>query len=776
MARKQNEELMLPDEIEEAVRGLNLPDRLLEGGEPNPDYPRAVASKWQEILLAAASQGKSIPNGKSMFDGLKSIAEMHGFNPKNLADVRTDAQVFEDAVNSLIERGDSAFEMADSTVKLLEEGFAKALNGCIARIDEETEKAKAAGANPYPKKDLDRIRGKKKALENWIEVLKRVMEIRQVARKPVLTTYEPPLASARWVSATHEERRWAMEASHVLRFMLYVGRSNIPGAAYQKRHNIFYMTEHLCRMATAVWEAENGVYFTNQGPQKGVIQYEGVLIAAPPGHWKSELSNHVVGLWLCKNPREQVKIGHAKPDNASSVLQYAAAMFREDEPVGRRRATLYPAARMAKKDDTKRSMRLELPVTQKAPTLTSNGVHEAIGGHNASRIVYDDVVDQDEMWSTSDRDRTTAVIRDTWMNRLRGNPGIDSFWMSVTTIWHEDDFNSRMIDAARKGKKIVKVLMLPAGGPEDNFKPVCEHCADRAKLRSKWQEDSSAYNTVYRMLPTPDQGRIVNKVGLYDSDSPEHREFMDNCFAVHCSVDPTATTKPRSDKAGVVFAAHGDKQVVNEDGNTQTVTQLRVFKADRLAATPLDICHMIVAYAHDNRLDGVTIETQGGYSTMAEYLDAYAGIETNMMDPTHQGKKGVRLRQVANLLDASRPQGGMSVPVLLPGVRNENGNLVPRSDIQWLVDEIEKFGSAKTDDGLDALVQLVRHLRDELTVGPGVVTEAVREAVKGNPRMKAEMERALASMMKVDEENVWENDIRFMQGMAPARGYSPAWN
>lgn len=571
---------------------------------------------------------------------------------------------------------------------------------------------------------------RRKQAERWIALVEKLRRVRKWVREPI------PEGTPK-----HERDWW--EASRTLRFMLYVGRSNISEDG--RGNQIYQISKHHCCMGVGVWIAMHGVYFSWAGAQKGAYwgsrganpRFNGCIIACPPGHGKSEFATHETAMWLIDNVYEQILVGHAKENMASIQLKYTSALFDTKEPVGRRCHALFPDVRLAtdkKKRTTATTMYLETDQTLKAASMRSHGINEAISGSNATKMLLDDPVDEKEADEATTRERKFNRINNTWLTRLRGAE--ETFLLVTTTIWHEDDSASRLIALARNGKARYVVVQMPAGGPENNFKPVWSEMYGRAYLRAKYHANPTGYRTVYMMQPASKSGRIVNSVRYFDPDSEEHRSFMETAV-IHVSLDPSATNRKKSDKHGVVSIAVGEivQEVKTETGkNISTRRVARVYAAETMQASPTDVLGSIAARAAVQRVDWFHMETVAGFGSLAEVAENLYEIPVVRHQPSGAGSKEQRLRAVAPMMDASLP--GMIPCVEFPHHPGDPSRA--HEDIRWLIDQILRFGSTKADDGVDALTQLLRYLMGELSPGVGAVTKSVQEALqRGNPALRA---------------------------------------
>lgn len=764
-----------PTQLAESIKALELPPQMNTDGTHNIEYYRSLYRRWLEIGIAAASEGRAIPQYDQMRKGISQMCEMDGIDERRLTDTRSDTEILRDALDRLAENPDAVYEESDATLKALKEEMGKAMELADKHIQASMEHAEKLNLAPIDPVVIARLRKKKQALGRWVSRIESALELREWAR-----VEHPKSMDWFWKIRPdwdRERAKMAIEASHPLRFMLYVGRSNI---SEQGRGNAIYrFGSHHGKFAKTLWEARKGIDFDREGAKYGVFcgskRYEGVILVSHPGTGKSEFVTHVIGLWFCQNPYKQILVGHAKGDMAAKMVRYMSAMVDPKEPVGRRCLALFPHLTLADHGNTASSMRLQTDQTIKEPTLRAHGMGERISGGNADTIVLDDPVDEKESDSETQRNTTYSRITNTWFTRLRGSS--DTFKIIIATIWHPDDAVSRLIKLQREDKAMFRLCIIGAGGPDEYFKPVWPEMYDAAYLKSKWQLNPAAYMTVWGCNPQSKSGQIVSKLALYDCESREHQDFLTTAEK-HVSIDPSATNRQKSDKAGVIYAAMGDLRWEAKDEHGKTIhksdRRLRILKADDLRANQLEIAEHVAAFSMMMPVHQVIVECVGGLSTTADLLENHHGIACYREDPTGKGSKEIRLKRVAVALDDSHRAMGKSAVVEWPATRNQQGDLELVEGVRWLADQVLRFGVASSDDGVDALTQLIKVLRADLGVGePDVTTAARKSSASGDPRLLRLYEGLREARLA---RSVEDEDYGFLNEQAPDMGHEYAYS
>lgn len=268
----------LPDDMQaDWVLALELPDipPAKVAGKINPEHYRVRLSHINLVAEAAVKRGGSIPfNVESLTKMIEREASMAGLDAASISDARSEGDKIIAAVNRLLDEGDkdTIFEQTDDDIDLLIKEMERVVEGpdmCLHLIQD----------NQYTSEMIaeKKTRGKK-----WLNRLQRVRRLRDLARYPI-----PPDVNVDKKISPALYAAW--EASHILRYMLYVGRSSTitrPTARGFQSH-IYRFGRHHARFAVDTWEARTGTLFENhQILINGRQPYKGVILIAPPGHGK----------------------------------------------------------------------------------------------------------------------------------------------------------------------------------------------------------------------------------------------------------------------------------------------------------------------------------------------------------------------------------------------------------------------------------------------------------------------------------------------------------
>ena len=267
----------LPDDMQaDWVLALNLPDIPPSkiGGKINPEHYRVRLAHINLVAEAAVKRGGAIPfNVESLTKMIEREASMAGLDATSISDARSEGDKILAAVNRLLDEGDkdTIFEQTDDDIDLLLKEMEAVVVGPKGAKNVIEDRQFASG---QPERQT---RGKK-----WLNRLRRVKRLREMARHPI-----PPSVKKETKDYPQLEAAW--ESSHILRYMLYVGRSSTISQPTEHGFpsHIYRFGIHHARFAVSTWEARTGSVFEDgkfkiraRPPRKGVI------LIAPPGHGK----------------------------------------------------------------------------------------------------------------------------------------------------------------------------------------------------------------------------------------------------------------------------------------------------------------------------------------------------------------------------------------------------------------------------------------------------------------------------------------------------------
>jgi hypothetical protein len=225
----------------------------------------------------------------------------------------------------------------------------------------------------------------------------------------------------------------------------------------------------------------------------------------------------------------------------------------------------------------------------------------------------------------------------------------------------------------------------------------------------------------------------------------------------HVTVDPTATNKETSDKAGLVYVAVGETPVVTINNGTETigyVNKVRVIDYKEIHVNQVELADTVAKYSMSRPVYQVHVETRGGYQATADILQNKWGIEAVRHDPGPKNKEQ-RLKQCAGVIDNSL--AGLPALIEFPGVTMTDGRVGPDEKHKQFYNQFLDFGYAVDDHCVDAMTQLVNYLLRSGTIvaGGGAKTIAPRLFESRNQRMSLELDQYEAPAKKDQSNEDW---------------------
>jgi len=718
--------------------GVVDPPPAVVGGKPNPEHYRVRARNLNTIAEYHLYRGNGLPfNVESATNMLFKEAVLAGIDTTHLADIRTDEEKLSDWAALFQEDAEELWNRVDEDLVLMEKNTE-------AMLDHARDILKArAGDEPLEewvkrqeKKEEEKFR-RYERLKKMLDRIRRVRKVQTAARNPV----------PKWGTRNAIESN-AWESTHTLRFMQYVSRSNMSTLREDSASKVFAYGRMHVRLSLDTWESRCGIEYSKGKIVKGGHPFKGVNLIAPPGHGKSDFVMHLIGLEICKKPTIQAVYLHASEDVAKEALGYIKNFFQGVTPSGKRTAALYPGVVIDPKQNNAYAFRLKVKEKLRNPTLRASGVMSARLGISTDFQVWDDVVPQSDREEPTSRERRFSRLSGTWLTRQRGQ---NTFIVNVGTIWHHDDAMSKMLDIGRKTGQFCNSIQC-TGGPSSHppFKPLWPEVFPARELRRRFEQmnsDRNLWAANYEANPIADDARLIRKLRLYDPLAQEHADFLSSA-QFHISVDPSATNRETSDKAGIVYVAIGEVRRAGEDGSVVFETRMRILDAIEIHANQNEVVDRVAAYAMQRPVFQVHVETRGAFHATADTFQERYGLEVNRIDPKNKSKE-IRLREVATLIDDS--SNDYRAKVEFPGVEGPTG-LEGDPRWGWLYTQFKDFGVTAHDHSLDATTQIVRWFNQQglLVSGTGEASRTMARALAntGDSRILRFLKEAQERMEK----------------------------
>lgn len=279
-------------------------------GEPNPAYYAAMLDianrRYMSILFTG---GKSDFAYAQFQKGVVDAARMVGVTEREILDRRTDEQRSEDVLKLLSADPESMFGIADDDLK----AFDRVLETIEERMDSADKQVREVLEGILVKEEDDRDarmevgaagRAAMKGLRHpkvWRRRIARVLRLRQRAKLRV----PPNGIEGGWTGNQHTEAarpglyKQSLHAAHLLRFMIYVGRTGMDTSEQFNQKDkvdpadlIFDIGPHHAKFCATLWVHRTGakptyISETDKYEYKlGVTPYQGSVQIMPIGHGK----------------------------------------------------------------------------------------------------------------------------------------------------------------------------------------------------------------------------------------------------------------------------------------------------------------------------------------------------------------------------------------------------------------------------------------------------------------------------------------------------------
>tara|TARA_R110002111_G_scaffold50922_3_gene89311 strand:+ start:135221 stop:137869 length:2649 start_codon:yes stop_codon:yes gene_type:complete len=745
----------------------------------NVDPKRCVRNLITLLMRVSlgVADGKEPPAGWSantLLNVGKEMAKAHGIDWDKAADTRTPQEISADAMVELIRMGPTELlcqtdDMLDAMEAQLDE--IDALGSMIYDKLNDVSAGKILGSVDMPEdQNPDEPPGPKAiraVAHQWQRRIRRVRELARRAKEPC----DPESTG---------KRRRVQEATHLLRYMLYVDRSERPNLStladevyvFGEIHVRAVMGLHFSREGYGRTEygllKPGDVYHTSGQARtfKG-IHYSGTLIMLPPRHGKTVIVKADMALAINLKPDIQMAIVHDTEDMASKILVSVATRFSKETEQGRRNYRLFPYE-LDPTDNNNYSIRVKTRNRPMNANLIACGVWSSGLGNNLHRLYGDDIVPASDVHEAAKRTRRIKQFHTVWGSRDQGSCA----YSTLTGYPHHyqdlmwKTWEGAVLSAKTNGRQGLNwwCVRIPVGGPKD--KPGIKKFQSIFKvypyqwLKDKYRSysDRAVWAANYELDPMPEGSKIVEKVELYDSESPETRRMLD--LAEHImSIDPTSTKNLKtSDMVGVSIGALGESVTLTEDeyGNShsQRRRMLYITHDDEFLATqPEIIDHMLAisdARPLNREINQAIIEVTGVGHSLVDFLESLHGIN-GVHEAKASANKAERFRAVAGMIENSDPQNAPP-KVALPGrrKRDENGDPIIGGELELLpgferlYNYIVNFKVESGFHSLDAMVHMVEFCKQNRGLaqgGNGFSRQAAARYAPGTSMTKVNYEK-----------------------------------
>jgi len=350
-----------------------------------------------------------------------------------------------------------------------------------------------------------------------------------------------------------------------------------------------------------------------------------------------------------------------------------------------------------------------------APSIYAVGLEGSITGIRADVIIIDDLIDQNNVMTDSQRDKVNWF----WDNVIIPTLNPDGRIFAVGTRWHAKDFYTRLLeDPTYKDH----TFMFPSieldekgnykvgkDGKYISYWP--ERWPVEKLLRIKEDMGSLAFNSQYQCDPSGYAGKLFDPEWIhYYNPIQDLTPIWGNLDFV-MTVDPNITDAPTSDNTAIITGA-----VDRKHGNIYVLDMF---------AKPLDFIDQVKQVQH---YGGRTQVGVGGYKYDTEIKISKIGVEATAYQKSLQ-QTGYLMR--LPIVEVKQHNKNKEIRVLGMQPHIENGRvLFPDPDkvkTPWWDDFYEEyctFPKGRRDDRMDGLEMLVTMVSESFGVsgipwGPG---------------------------------------------------------
>jgi len=380
------------------------------------------------------------------------------------------------------------------------------------------------------------------------------------------------------------------------------------------------------------------------------------------------------------------------------------------------------------------------------PSVYAVGLGGSISGIRADVIIVDDLIDQNNVMTESQRGK----IDEFWDTVVTPtlNPGGRIFL--IGTRYHAKDFYARMLDDAmyRDSTFMFPALELDDKGElvltpklgDDGEQMYDEDGAPMAEpisywparwsveelLRMKERMGSLAFNSQYMCDPSGYAGQLFDPENLHFYNPKTLESIWGNLDFI-MSVDPNATADPESDNTAIITGAVDRKR-----GNVYVMDMF---------AKPLDFVNQVAAM---KKYGNKNILSVGTHTYTPEARISKIGVESVAYQRSLQQTGYLMGLPVVEIKQGNRDK---EIRILGMYPHIENGRVLfpnPHGEIaiSWWNDFLQEyctFPKGRRDDRLDALEMLVRMVSSSFGVsgipwGPGQQMENERQWSRRNWR------------------------------------------
>ncbi len=417
-----------------------------------------------------------------------------------------------------------------------------------------------------------------------------------------------------------------------------------------------------------------------------MINFSRVLLVMPTGHGKTELLHGISLIQCAKKPNTRWGMLFNTKDVSKRVLYVRQYLTHP------RLRALFPKVTIDKErsDSSLRFSLLKYRPTIE-PTVEGSSVLQKGEGNRYDLLTADDLITAKSVLDPKEVTRVIHMFTNTWEKRLE--PGGRT--MVIMTRWTDNDLGALLLDRAKhRGNWAVLVYTVGKKTTKDGPIPGQSLWPSRfpeAGLLDEFRENSLTFSRDRWANPISESDYLVRKVCYYRHDDklPITKRVL--------SVDPAGEAKITSDFWGSTVWGLGHDSTNRPRAWCKNAARMKRH-ADTMVKYIVE--QMVPTY----NIDEILMEAVGAFVIVARMLNKAleaAKSPARLIIPKRPyTDKAERLRWAAPALERGS--------LLFPGHLTTEG-WVPQPNVEWLINDLMRFGVAANDDGVDSVTQFANH-------------------------------------------------------------------
>lgn len=282
------------------------------------------------------------------------------------------------------------------------------------------------------------------------------------------------------------------------------------------------------------------------------------LRLAPRGSGKSTCVAKKAPIWILgNNPNVRLLIVTKTGTLARTINRSIRRSVEGNEKISRVFPNLKPSSPWTDDELTVQNSR-----SDGFPSITAVGLHGTITGRRADRIIVDDIIDKENVWTEASRIKTKEWWDEVVMPILEPN---GSIW-AIGTRWHQKDIYAQWMENPLWAEDVevmtaYKTVLNEKGQREmvydENNKPI-SYWPSRWTLESlddrRRELGSLVFNAQYMNDPSGYEGILFKGEWLthYNSMDAAWQHYLSEEYEVYMGLDPAISESPEADWTAIV--------------------------------------------------------------------------------------------------------------------------------------------------------------------------------------------------------------------------------